>query len=183
MNVHHIETTSPRFVTRKETLARHVHDLASRATHCDCCRRTMTRTVTLRDGVVVTKKDRMGLDTSMTDDEWELERLHWECVCRMCGQVFEASATQSLQLLAFWRWLKAHETMTNGTAKEYWVRMRRVDALVTVNGVSPLDYYGMVGIIDREYHEEYARPYLVALNKYFEFCGRVVANKRNRKTA
>ncbi len=120
---------------QRRPLSRYLKDFKHMATHCAHCSKVLHRITLTRDGAIVNKVSIAQLDTLITDADWQEEQVHWDALCRFCGDLYCKEQNNFFDIIGFKKYLFEQTEMSHGTIREYVVRVRRLGNYFSENSV------------------------------------------------
>lgn len=152
-------------------LNRYLKDFKHMATHCARCNKVLDRITLTRDAAIVNKINITQFDTPITDADWQEERLHWDALCRFCGDLYCKEQNNFFDIIGFKQYLFEQTEMAHGTIHEYVVRVRRLGNYFSQYCVSqPKESYAFcLEELNDGLPQMSTNNYRIALRKYDQF--------------
>ncbi|SUC01566.1 flagella biosynthesis protein FliZ [Proteus vulgaris] len=116
---------------KKRPLSRYIKDYKHSQTHCLHCHKALDR-ISLVFNRQVINKEAISEMTDLIDDEtWETLQEKFSALCRFCSEIYCNSETDCFDIMSFKQYLFEQTEMSHSTVREYVVRLRRLDELLT----------------------------------------------------
>lgn len=120
--------------TNYQRLSRYIRDYKYGQHHCSSCGNELSRIRLLLSGKLITNKDINQLDHPVTSEEWQIFMTRLEPVCRFCSTVSNGPQPVLFDIQAFKEALLADRGLCLATVREYVMRIRRLDQVLTRQG-------------------------------------------------
>lgn len=122
---------------KKRPLSRYLKDFKHSQTQCAHCQKSLERITLVRNGQIITKIAISRLDNLMDDAAWQQEQPAWAALCRFCGELHCKEQNELFDIIGFKQYLLEHTEMSQGTVREYVVRLRRLGNYLSTQKISP----------------------------------------------
>lgn len=157
--------------SKRRPLSRYLKDFKHSQTYCAHCHKVLDRITLVRKGQIVNKIAISRLDTLMDEAAWQQEQKEWVAFCRFCGDLHCKTQSDFFDIIGFKQFLFEQTEMSNGTVREYIVRLRRLGKHLSEQKISH-------ELLQDGYLDENLAPWLpetstnnyrIALRKYAQY--------------
>ncbi|MFV9997817.1 MAG: flagella biosynthesis regulatory protein FliZ [Arsenophonus endosymbiont of Dermacentor nuttalli] len=116
---------------KKRPLSRYIKDYKHSQIHCAHCSKTLDR-ISLVFNDQILNKEAISSMTELVDEQTWAELQHkFTALCRFCSEIYCNSHTSYFDIMSFKQYLFKETEMSHSTVREYVVRLRRVDELLS----------------------------------------------------
>ena len=156
---------------KKRPLSRYIKDFKHSQTHCAHCNKTLDR-ISLVFNDKILNKDAIAEMTDLVDEAtWVNLHDKFTALCRFCSEIYCNSDTDYFDIIAFKQYLFEQTEMSHSTVREYVVRLRRLDELLSSTNFSMKVF--AADIIQEQLSEKLTESafsnYNIALRKYEQY--------------
>lgn len=116
---------------KKRPLSRYIKDFKHSQTHCRHCQKTLDRISLVFNGQLINKEAISEMTDLIDEAKWIELQDKFTALCRFCSEIYCNSATDHFDIMAFKQYLFEETEMSHSTVREYVVRLRRLDELLT----------------------------------------------------
>ena len=114
-----------------QRLSRYIRDYKYAQHKCSSCGNELSRVRLLFSGKLITHKDIMSMDHPVSPDEWQTFMAQLEPVCRFCSTICTGHKATLFDIEGFKAHLVSDNTLCLATVREYVMRMRRLDQILS----------------------------------------------------
>lgn len=162
---------APKLKTRP--LSRYLKDYKHSQSNCSHCDKVLDRMALVFRGQIINKEAIARMDQPIDDQVWFKLQGELTALCRFCSDIYCNTHPTYFDIMAFKQYLFEQTEMSHSTIREYVVRLRRLDDMLSAQGFPAERLRG------RSCHEclENSLPdagnnnYRIALRKYDQFLG------------
>lgn len=116
---------------KKRPLSRYIKDYKHSQIHCAHCNKTLDR-ISLVFNDQILNKEAISAMTELVDGQAWAELQHkFTALCRFCSEIYCNSDTGYFDIMSFKQYLFKETEMSHSTVREYVVRLRRLDELLS----------------------------------------------------
>lgn len=152
-------------------LSRYLKDYKHTQTHCSQCGKELDRMALVFRGQIINKDAISKMDQPIDDELWVDVSKDLLALCRFCSEISYNSVYHYFDIVGFKQYLFEQTEMNHSTVREYVVRLRRLDEILTANGY-PQDKVDGKNIHQRIIEDvplAITDNYRIALRKYDQF--------------
>ncbi|MGP1924157.1 MAG: flagella biosynthesis regulatory protein FliZ [Arsenophonus sp. NEOnobi-MAG3] len=156
---------------KKRPLSRYIKDYKHSQIHCAQCNKTLDR-ISLVFNDQILNKEAISAMTEMVDGKTWAELQHrFTALCRFCSEIYCNSDAGYFDIMSFKQYLFKETEMSHSTVREYVVRLRRLDELLTEaqNPVTEVTIEKIQAHMQDKMIESTFSNYNIALRKYKQF--------------
>lgn len=156
---------------KKRPLSRYIKDYKHSQTHCLHCHKTLDRISLVFNGQVINKEAISEMTELVDDKTWNELQGKFVALCRFCSEIYCNSQTDYFDIMSFKQYLFEQTEMSHSTVREYVVRLRRLDELLTSSNYSANEFAPEK--IQEQLSEKLSQSafsnYNIALRKYEQY--------------
>ncbi|WP_369790650.1 flagella biosynthesis regulatory protein FliZ [Rouxiella sp. WC2420] len=157
--------------SKKRPLSRYLKDYKHTQTNCSQCGKELDRMALVFRGQIINKNAISKMDQLIDDELWGDLSKDLLALCRFCSEISFNSTYHYFEIVAFKQYLFEQTDMNHSTVREYVVRLRRLDEILTASD------YPQDKIADKNIHQRIVEDvplavtdnYRIALRKYDQF--------------
>ncbi|MBS0967411.1 flagellar regulatory protein FliZ [Chimaeribacter arupi] len=116
---------------KKRPLSRYLKDYKHSQTHCSQCTKQLDRMALVFRGQIINKEAIAGMDQLIDDQVWLKLQNELMALCRFCSEISCNSNPEYFDIKAFKQYLFEQTEMSHSTVREYVVRLRRLDEMLS----------------------------------------------------
>ncbi|MEB6336486.1 flagella biosynthesis regulatory protein FliZ [Serratia rhizosphaerae] len=157
-------------VLKKRPLSRYVKDYKLTQTHCGQCGKQLDRMALVFRGKIINKEAIARMDQPIDEQVWQSVQQELTALCRFCSEISCNSHPSYFDIMAFKQYLFEQTEMSHSTVREYVVRLRRLDEMLSARNypaekLSNGCCYHLIDDLPSAGHNNYR----IALRKYDQY--------------
>lgn len=157
---------------KKRPVSRYIKDFKHSQTHCSHCHKTLDRISLVFNGQLINKEAISEMTDMIDDTTWMGLQDKFVALCRFCSEIYCNSATDYFDIMAFKQYLFEETEMSHSTVREYVVRLRSLDELLSSKAFPATTEFS-TEIIQAQLSEDLSDSalsnYNIALRKYEQY--------------
>ncbi len=159
--------------TTVRPLSRYLKDFKHTQVNCSHCGKVLDRMALVFRGKIINKAAISGMDQLISQEEWQNLQQDLTGLCRFCSDIYCNSQPAYFDILSFKQYLFKETEMNHSTVREYVVRLRRLDDMLSANGfpADKLKGYSWHECLEEQLPDAGHNNYRIALRKYDQFLG------------
>lgn len=114
-------------------LSRYLKDYKHTQTNCSQCGKELDRMALVFRGQVINKDAIAKMDEPIDEALWENLTHELSALCRFCSEISFNTSSQYFDIVAFKQYLFKQTEMNHSTVREYVVRLRRLDEILSAS--------------------------------------------------
>ncbi|MGA8118405.1 flagella biosynthesis regulatory protein FliZ [Rouxiella badensis] len=114
-------------------LSRYLKDYKHSQTNCSQCGKELDRMALVFRGEVINKDAIAKMDHPIDDELWRDLSKELTALCRFCSEISFNTTSSYFDIVAFKQYLFEQTEMNHSTVREYVVRLRRLDEILSAN--------------------------------------------------
>ncbi|PKH24712.1 flagellar regulatory protein FliZ [Enterobacterales bacterium CwR94] len=154
-------------------LSRYLKDYKHGQSHCSHCGKVLDRMALVFRGQIINKEAIARMDQLIDDQVWFKLQNELTALCRFCSDIYCNTHPTYFDIMAFKQYLFEQTEMSHSTIREYVVRLRRLDDILSASN------FPAERLRDNSWHESLKNSlpdagtnnYRIALRKYDQFLG------------
>lgn len=157
--------------SKTRPLSRYLKDYKHTQTNCSQCGKELDRMALVFRGQIINKDAISKMDQPVDDELWGELSKELMALCRFCSEISFSSTYNYFEIVDFKQYLFEQTEMNHSTVREYVVRLRRLDEILTANNY-PQDKIDGKNIHQRIIEDvpiAVTDNYRIALRKYDQF--------------
>ncbi len=127
-------------IVKKRPLSRYIKDFKHSQTHCAHCNKTLDRISLVFNDSILNKEAIADMTDLVDEAAWGELQGQFTALCRFCSEIFCNSNTDYFDIMSFKQYLFLQTEMSHSTVREYVVRLRRLDELLSSSNFSMKDF-------------------------------------------
>lgn len=158
---------------KKRPLSRYLKDYKHSQTHCSQCAKHLDRMALVFRGQIINKEAIAGMDQLIDDQVWLKLQDELMALCRFCSEISCNSNPEYFDIKAFKQYLFEQTEMSHSTIREYVVRLRRLDGMLSARNFPAERLAGNSwhACLENDLPDAGNNNYRIALRKYDQFLG------------
>lgn len=116
---------------KKRPLSRYLKDFKLGQSQCSQCGKELDRMALVFRGQIINKEAIAKMDQLIDDQLWVKLQQELTALCRFCSEISCNSHPEYFDIKAFKQYLFEQTEMNHSTVREYVVRLRRLDEMLT----------------------------------------------------
>ncbi|EKT62273.1 flagella biosynthesis regulatory protein FliZ [Providencia burhodogranariea] len=127
-------------IVKKRPLSRYIKDFKHSQTHCAHCHKTLDRISLVFNDAILNKEAIAEMTQLVDESEWLELQDKFTALCRFCSEIYCNSNTEFFDIMSFKQYLFLQTEMSHSTVREYVVRLRRLDELLSSSNFSMKEF-------------------------------------------
>ncbi|MBJ7220438.1 MULTISPECIES: flagella biosynthesis regulatory protein FliZ [unclassified Brenneria] len=161
----------PLSIRKKQLLSRYLKDFKHKQTHCSHCNKQLDRVSLVFRNQLINKKSVGDIDRLIDDEIWSGLQQELIPLCRFCSEILCNMQANYFDIKAFTQYLIEQTEVRHSTLREYVIRLRRLDELLTARNY-PIERFTKENL--QQYIHDYLPEidnniYRSALRKYDQY--------------
>lgn len=156
---------------KKRPLSRYIKDFKHSQTYCAHCHKTLDRISLVFDDKILNKDAIAEMTELVGEQQWNELQGKFTALCRFCSEIFCNSNTDYFDIMSFKQYLFEQTEMSHSTVREYVVRLRRLDELLSSTNFSMKEF--TADVIQQQLSDKLTESafsnYNIALRKYEQY--------------
>ena len=127
-------------IVKKRPLSRYIKDFKHSQTHCAHCHKTLDRISLVFNDDILNKEAIADMTELVDESTWGELQGKFTALCRFCSEIYCNSNTDYFDIMSFKQYLFLQTEMSHSTVREYVVRLRRLDELLSSSNFSMKEF-------------------------------------------
>ncbi|WP_075182063.1 flagella biosynthesis regulatory protein FliZ [Pantoea sp. 1.19] len=152
-------------------LSRYLKDYKHAQSHCSHCGKVLDRMALVFRGQIINKEAIARMDQLIDEPVWLKLQTELTALCRFCSDIYCNTHPTYFDIMAFKQYLFQQTEMNPSTIREYVVRLRRLDDILTANNfcASEREVASWHDLLRDALPDTGTNNYRIALRKYDQF--------------
>ncbi|ATZ11866.1 flagella biosynthesis regulatory protein FliZ [Erwinia amylovora] len=158
---------------RTRPLSRYLKDYKHSQIHCCHCAKVLDRMALVFRGQIINKEAIARMDQPVDERVWSNLQLELTALCRFCSDIYCNTNATYFDIMAFKQYLFEQTEMSHSTIREYVVRLRRLDGMLSARNFPSerLCRPSWHECLENDLPDAGNNNYRIALRKYDQFLG------------
>lgn len=155
-------------------LSRYLKDYKHSQSNCSHCGKVLDRMALVFRGQIINKEAIARMDQLIDDQVWLKLQGELTALCRFCSDIYCNSHTNYFDIMAFKQYLFEQTEMSHSSIREYVVRLRRLDDMLSAKNFPAEKLQGNKQwhkCLEQDLPDSGNNNYRIALRKYEQFLG------------
>ncbi|AXF75595.1 flagella biosynthesis regulatory protein FliZ [Erwinia tracheiphila] len=159
--------------TKLRPLSRYLKDYKHSQSNCSHCRKVLDRMALVFRGKIINKEAISRMDQLIDDQIWLKLQNELTALCRFCSDIYCNTHPNYFDIMAFKQYLFEQTEMSHSTIREYVVRLRRLDDMLSARNFPAEKLSGISwhACLENDLPDAGNNNYRIALRKYDQFLG------------
>ena len=159
--------------TKTRPLSRYLKDYKHSQCNCSHCDKVLDRMALVFRGQIINKEAIVRMDQLIDDQVWHKLQIELTALCRFCSDIYCNSHPNYFDIMAFKQYLFEQTEMSHSTIREYVVRLRRLDDMLSARNfpADKLSGNSWHACLEQDLPDAGQNNYRIALRKYDQFLG------------
>lgn len=131
---------------RTRPLSRYLKDYKHSQIHCCHCAKVLDRMALVFRGQIINKEAIARMDQPVDERVWSNLQLELTALCRFCSDIYCNTNATYFDIMAFKQYLFEQTEMSHSTIREYVVRLRRLDGMLSARNFPSNGFAGRAGM-------------------------------------
>ncbi len=152
-------------------LSRYLKDYKHGQSNCSHCGKTLDRMALVFRGQIINKEAIARMDQLIDDHIWLKLQPELSAFCRFCSDIYCNAQPNYFAIMAFKQYLFKQTEMSHSTIREYVVRLRRLDEMLSAKNFprEKLNGNSWHKCLESQLPDAGNNNYRIALRKYDQF--------------
>ncbi|ENU1227813.1 flagella biosynthesis regulatory protein FliZ [Providencia rettgeri] len=158
-------------IVKKRPLSRYIKDFKHSQTHCAHCHKTLDRISLVFNDDILNKEAIADMTELVDEGTWGELQGKFTALCRFCSEIYCNSNTDYFDIMSFKQYLFLQTEMSHSTVREYVVRLRRLDELLSSSNFSMKEFTAskVQDELSEKMTDSAFSNYNIALRKYEQY--------------